>query len=218
LLGYGRLLKASFILLFLFVTPMAYCAISFNGDITIITRSGGGELTFEQNFTANTVTFSNNSMDSALFNMGTEWDLLGVDCPADTNMSVISVTSTRLMFSFEADASKSIVIGVGTKGIPNSVLGGDSWSYDSVNALLEIIVSSDDIITITWDEVSTGTGGGTWGRILPNVSRPYVEPEIQLPSFSPSAMTTVIIFVLSAYLVLDVMASRRDKKRKSWYG
>ena len=156
---FKRLSKVLIIFIVLTPVPIVFASIYFNTENVIYRASSGGIIFLEQPYYATQTTFSDGFLMFSNFNYGSgTWGSIGFSCLTEAaNMTVNAVKSNYLKYTVDAPTSTTSItkIYLGSKGRPTSVVGAESWDYNSFNKTITISVihSSPQEIDFEWDAV-----------------------------------------------------------------
>lgn len=139
------------LLLSLSLIPSVY-AINFQGNINYI-GVGGGNVTFNQNFVANSLTWINGLTRFQAFRWtGNNLGGIGFDTDAGTNMTVLNVGATQINYNISNPilALSTQRVFYGDKGRP-TITGGVITNYNDGTDIVTVTTLGDAVVVLSYN-------------------------------------------------------------------
>jgi len=133
------------------LTGSTYWDVSTGWSFYSGTGSNSGPVTFSTPFTTTQIQIDGGLVTFSNFNMGTSWASIGFHAPQGATMDVTQVTSDQVVYDINPGSGmKKWSLYVASKGSPNTVTGGVSWTYYTGNQTLAVECNYADTITASW--------------------------------------------------------------------
>jgi hypothetical protein len=133
------------------LTGTTYWDVSTDWSFYSGTGSNSGPVTFASPFTTTQIQIDGSLVTFSNFNMGTSWAAIGFHAPQGATMEVTQVTSDEVVYDINpGSGTKKWSLYVASKGGPNSVTGGVSWTYYNGNQTLAVECNYADTISVSW--------------------------------------------------------------------
>jgi len=133
------------------LTATTYWDVSTDWSFYSGTGSNSGPVTFGSPFTTTQIQIDGGLVTFSYFNMGTLWTSIGFHAPQGATMDVTQVTTDEVIYDIDPGSGmKKWSLYVASKGAPNTVTGGVSWTYYTGNQTLAVECNYADTITASW--------------------------------------------------------------------